>query len=226
MENKHTRRGFTQIKRVGQALLDNALAKGHLAAFIPPHPASGHPLPQGARKTTHGFTLIELLVVVLIIGILAAIALPQYKKAVAKARVATTLPVLQNMRQAQESYYMANGNYSEDMTKLDVEWPSDCTFEEGGQDAGPCGPYFYFSIKSGFATENYAATVIYCPNYNTHWNTCNTNRDFTITYRYAHAKELPNERFCLVNNSSTLGESVCKSLSGKSSPDIGTAYLF
>ncbi len=70
-----------------------------------------------------GFTLIELLVVVLIIAILAAIALPQYQKAVKRSTYAGMLPVLATVVEAQNLYYMTHGEYAEDMTKLEIGLP-------------------------------------------------------------------------------------------------------
>lgn len=70
-----------------------------------------------------GFTLIELLVVVLIIGILAAIALPQYMKAVEKSRAAEAISSLGQLATAERVYEMGNNAFTSDLTLLDIEMP-------------------------------------------------------------------------------------------------------
>ena len=72
----------------------------------------------------NAFTLIELLVVVLIIGILSAIALPQYQVAVNKARLSGVLPIMQAIKQANQVYFLENGTYSNDPEELGIDLPA------------------------------------------------------------------------------------------------------
>ena len=60
-------------------------------------------------SSSKGFTLLELLVVVLIIGILAAIALPQYRRTVEKAKVAEALVNVKAIEGAMQRYILTNG---------------------------------------------------------------------------------------------------------------------
>ena len=69
------------------------------------------------------FTLIELLVVVLIIGILAAVAVPQYQKAVLKSRYSTLKNLTGSLAAAEELFYLANGEYAYVIEQLDIDMP-------------------------------------------------------------------------------------------------------
>ncbi len=78
-----------------------------------------------------GFTLIELLVVVLIIGILAAVALPQYQKAVRKSRAVQVKTLLRSINRAQRLCNLARGTTQSAecamLSNLDIDIPFSCT---------------------------------------------------------------------------------------------------
>lgn len=98
----------------------------------------------------NGFTLIELLVVVLIIGILSAVALPQYYNAVVKSRAVEALTALRALVNAEKIYYLANNAYTADITELDISFPMvSYTSEDGSPVIQGNGKHYVFYCGLG-----------------------------------------------------------------------------
>jgi type IV pilus assembly protein PilE len=73
-------------------------------------------------KANRGITLIELLVVIVIVGILAAIAIPVYTNYMQRARRADAKTALEQLRAAEEMYRAERGSYSTDLVQLVNSW--------------------------------------------------------------------------------------------------------
>ena len=152
-----------------------------------------------------GFTLIELLVVVLIIGILAAVAVPQYQVAVAKSRLGSIQTNVKTIAQAAELYYMANGVYApDDITVLDISEMSGCT--QLGTGNMQCGDYWY-DYNAGVASWTSESRVDGC---------VYSNGVRTVCYlQYlAHSPSKADQRYCLASDNTELSHKVCKSMGG------------
>ena len=151
-----------------------------------------------------GFTLIELLVVVLIIGILAAVALPQYKVAVSKSHLATVRPMLATLKSAEESYYLANNTYTKWLADLDIDLA--CRIMSG--DMFTCDERFMIDPLDGDVA---VLNAYYCPGLlNTgDWRDCYNNTDFVYKVWLEHSQN-PNKIDCAP--STNLGRTICNSL--------------
>lgn len=90
-----------------------------------------------------GFTLIELLVVVTIVGVLAAVAVPNYQKHLVRAKLAEAHANLGSLRNGAEQYFQDNRGYT-----------GMCTA------AIPATPYFTYACTATANTYTYTATGI------------------------------------------------------------------
>jgi prepilin-type N-terminal cleavage/methylation domain-containing protein len=70
------------------------------------------------NRTRAGFTLVELLVVVVVLGILAAMAIPKFKNTKGKANAAALRTDLRNLATAEESFFYSTGHYSSALDSL------------------------------------------------------------------------------------------------------------
>jgi len=111
----------------------------------------------GMTPNFMGFTLIELLVVVLIIGILAAIALPQYKKAVEKARMTEAIMAVESIAKANDMYKMANGSYTRDINDLDIEYNAE-DYDYSGISAKQT-QYFMLAASNAVGDQSQKAVI-------------------------------------------------------------------
>lgn len=116
------------------------------------------------RRSVAGFTLIELLVVVLIIGILAAIAVPQYFKVVEKGKSSEALTTCDSIRGAQERYLARAGNYCTaaftSCTGWDMAVPTLMYYTVGTPAAGTGNPSWKMTMTRNVAVGGYGAYVI------------------------------------------------------------------
>ena len=147
--------------------------------------------PLGMTPNLMGFTLIELLVVVLIIGILAAVALPQYQKAVEKSRVTEALVAMDALGKCISLYVLENGMPQD---AIDIE-DLNCPIEVGTADDG--------WIKTAYYQYDLACLDTTC------YVEAEPQHAYNYVLTYSPLRDIQN--ICWTNNKA-IGQAVCKSL--------------
>ena len=112
------------------------------------------------------FSLIEVLVVILIVGILTAVALPQYQKAVIKGRFSQALTYAAVIRDAEYIYHTTYNTYTTDLNELDVNIPG-CEEEEyfsnRRRNTYVCAQNYKIMFSPNTGVEDYASVYVLIP---------------------------------------------------------------
>ena len=91
------------------------------------------------RLKSSGFTLVELAVVIVIIGVLAAFAVPKFRDAVERSKAAESFNYLSSVRAAQERYHARQGTYASAVSMLDIKFSAPKYFTVGDIAPGATG---------------------------------------------------------------------------------------
>ena len=150
-----------------------------------------------------GFTLIELLVVVLIIGILAAVALPQYQKAVEKARAVEMLSMVNTLSKSAEMYLLSNRTDRIGMEDLEIDISGGQL--DGGWYYTPVGAYTVGCIETGCTLEAYRANCYTGSELDP--DNCDLNNSWSIYRGWNNGKIVENQ--CYTQLTET-GKYICK----------------
>ena len=164
------------------------------------------------------FTLIELLVVVLIIGILAAVAVPQYQKAVWKSRFATIKHIAKTIAAAEEVYYLATGSYTDRIQNLDIEIPT----PERTSEVESYGTYYYKWGECGLEVFKDVVASVSCSLYQTGVTDDVHDRVLGYFIHLNHSNRTPGKTVCYAYGSNKKGipYQICKNETNHSEADV------
>jgi len=135
--------------------------------------------------TPRAFTLIELLVVVLIIGLLAAVAVPQYNSLITKDRIKTWISRFKAVKKAEEVYYLQNGTYTQNLENLAVSLPCNRVVEGVYSCSEDIALHLSNNKRDGYII------LLYCPKHSHEWPGCVKHATVEVGQLFDHSEVAP-----------------------------------